>query len=152
MVPNKIKRIRLWTDGPSNQFKNKYMAATIKTFEAKFRKKIIWNYHATAHGKSCVDGIGAVTKNKIKRLINSRKSVVNCAKEFVDSFNEEPSNVELIEMSSADINKINKAMKLDTVTQTAPAIKDISKFHQLQCVNNKIKGFLLSKDGYTSLK
>lgn len=152
MVPKKIKRIRLWTDGPNNQFKNKYMAAAIKAFEVKFRKKIIWNYHATAHGKSCVDGIGAVAKNKMKRLVNSRKSVVNCAKDFVNSFKEEPSNVELIEMSSSDINKINKAMKLDTLIQTAPTIKDISQFHQLQCVNNSIKGFVLSKDGYSSLK
>lgn len=139
MVPKKIKRIRLWTDGPSSQFKNKYMEATIKSFETKFRKKVIWNYHATAHGKSCVDGIGAVAKNKMKRLVNSRKSVVNYAKEFVNSFNQEPSNVELIEMSASDINKINKRMKLDVITDTAPTIKDISKF-------------LFSKDGYASLK
>ncbi|XP_037052476.1 uncharacterized protein LOC119086005 [Bradysia coprophila] len=152
MVPKYINRIRLWTDGPSNQFKNKYMAATIKAFETKFHKKIIWNYHATAHGKSCVDGIGAVVKNKIKRLVNSRKSVVNCSRDFIDSFNQEPSNIELIEMSFADINKINKTMKLDTVTETAKTIKDISKFHQLQCVDNKIKGFVLSKDGYASLQ
>lgn len=40
-VPKEVEVVRLWSDGPNNQFKNKYMAATIKLFEAKFRKKII---------------------------------------------------------------------------------------------------------------
>lgn len=151
-IPKNIKRVRIWSDGPSNQFKNKYMAAAIKILETKFRKKIIWNYHVTAHGKSCVDGIGAVAKNKIKRLVKSRKSVVNCAKDFVESFKSEKSSVELIEMSSADINKINATMKLDDIVKTAPTVKDISKFHQLQCINDTVKGFLFSKDGYASLK
>ncbi len=73
MVPKKIRRARIWSDGLNNQFKNKYTAAAMKIFETKFRKQIIWNYHATAHGKSCVDGIGAVAKSKIKRRVNSRK-------------------------------------------------------------------------------
>lgn len=142
----------MWSDGPSNQFKNKYMAAALKVLETKFSKKIIWNYHATAHGKSCVDGIGAVAKSKIKRMVNSRKSVVNNAKEFVCSFNNEPSKVEVIEMSAAEIKKINNTMKLDNIVSEAKNVKDISKFHQIQCVNNEIKGFLFTKDGYKSLK
>lgn len=116
----------MWTDGPSNQFK--------KIFKAKFNKKIIWNYHATAHGKSCVDGIGAVAKSKIKRMVNSRKSVVNSAKEFVGSFKQEPSKVEVIEMSAVEIKKINTTMKLDDIINAATNVKDISKFHQIQCV------------------
>lgn len=148
MVPKRIKRVRLWTDGPSNQFKNKYMAAALKLFEEKFRKKIIWNYHAAAHGKSCVDGIGAATKNKIKRLVKSRKSTVSCAKEFVASFNGESSKIELIEMTQSSIDKINATIKFDYVVNSAPNVKDISQFHQLQCVNGKVKGFLFSKDGY----
>lgn len=152
MLPKTIKIVRIWSDGPNNQFKNRFMASAIKIFEAKFRKKIIWNYHASNHGKSVVDGIGATAKSKIKRMVKSRKSVVNCAKEFADSFNAEPSKVEIIEMTRADITKINNMMKLDNMVQTAPNVKDIFKCHQLQCVNNNIKGFLFSKDGYASLK
>lgn len=128
------------------------MAASIKVFEAKFRKKIIWNYHATANGKSCVDGIGAVAKNKIKSLVKSRKSVVNCATEFVDCFKNERSKVEIIEMSKADINNINTAMKFNNIIETAPNVKGISQCHQLQCRNNNIQTYLFSKDGYATLK
>lgn len=54
-IPEAIEIVRIWSGGPTNQFKNKFMAAVIKLFETKFRKKIIWNYFATAHGKGCID-------------------------------------------------------------------------------------------------
>lgn len=151
-IPKTIKVIRIWSDGPSNQFKNKYMAAALKILETKFSKKIIWNYHATAHGKACIDGVGAVAKKKVKRLIRTRKAIVNCAKDFVLAFKTEPSKVELFEMSSTDINKINTTMKFDDVVNTAQSVKDIFKCHQLQCINKNVQGFLFSKDGYSSLK
>lgn len=128
MIQKKIKTARIWSDGPNNQFKNKYTAAAMKIFETKFRKQIIWNYHATAHGKSCVDGIGAVAKSKMKRLVNSRKSVISCAKDFATAFNDEPSKVDVIEMSSEEITKINKSLKLNEIFLAAPAVKDISKY------------------------
>lgn len=93
-----------------------------------------------------MDGIGAVAKKKIKRLVKSRKSFVNCAKDFANCFNNEPSKVELIEMTHAEISKINTALKLDNIIETAPNVKGISKSHQLQCTNNIIKTFLLSKE------
>lgn len=149
-IPKKIKRVKIWSDGPSSQFKNKYMAAAVKVFETKFRKKIFWNYHATAHGKSCVDGIGAVAKSKVKRMVASRKSVIGSAKDFVGSFKSEPSTVEVVEMTPDAILKINTAMKLNDIINSAVNVKDISKFHQIQCINGDIKGFLFSKDGYDS--
>lgn len=151
-VPKNISRVRMWTDGPTSQFKNKFIAATIKAFETKLKKKIVWNFHATAHGKSVVDGIGAVAKNKVRRLVKTRKSIINCAKDFVSSFNQETSNVEVIEVCNAEIDKINTNLKVDTIFTAAPNLKDITKFHQMQCVDNKVTRFLFSKDGYAKLK
>lgn len=64
-----------------------YSAALLKFFQNHFQIKIFWNFFATSHGKGCIDGIGAVVKNRVKRLVKSRKSVVNCSKDFVEAFN-----------------------------------------------------------------
>ena len=44
-VPESLKVLKIWSDGPSSQFKNKIIAAIIAEFEAEFRLKIFWNYY-----------------------------------------------------------------------------------------------------------
>lgn len=147
-IPKKVKIVKLWSDGPSSQFKNKFMAAAIPFFEKKFQFKIIWNYFATAHGKGCIDGFGAVAKHKVRRLIIARRAVVNCAKDFVSAFNMEESQVEVSELTDATIKNFNKKIGLDKMINDAPAVADISSYHQLQVINNKICGFVTSFEGY----
>ncbi|CAH0559357.1 unnamed protein product [Brassicogethes aeneus] len=78
-VPESVKILKIWSDGPSSQFKNKFIAAVIPVLEDKFGIKIYWNYFATSHGKGCIDGIGATAKMIVKKQILSRKCIVNCA-------------------------------------------------------------------------
>lgn len=151
MLPKTIKLIKIWSDGPNSQFKNKFIAAIILLFQNKFGIKIVWNYFATAHGKGIVDGLGAVIKKKVRRLVMARERIVNCASDFVNSFNSEASLIDLIEMSKEDIDKINNELKLVDVFRSAPAIKNISKLHQLQVDDNKIIGFCTSEEGYKYL-
>lgn len=147
-LPKAVKIVRLWSDGPNSQFKNKYIAAVIGLFEKMFKIKLIWNYFPTAHGKGCIDGLGAVVKSKVKRLVKLRRKIVNNAKQFVEAFNSEKSSVETMEVTTEEIQKIYAKLKLEDVFQGAPAVKNISKCHQLQSVNNIVTGFLTSKDGY----
>lgn len=151
-LPKRIKVVKIWTDGPSSQFKNKYIAAVINVFEKRFRKKIFWNYFATSHGKGSVDGIGATAKKRVRRRIDSRKEIVNCASDFVRSFNKEESLIELIEVNDKEIEKINKMLKVADIFEKAPAIKKIKSFHQLQFACNKVVGFAMSKCGYNPSK
>lgn len=108
-MPQAVNVVKIWSDGPSSQFKNKFIAAVTPIFEKKFKKKIFWNFFATAHGKGCVDGIGATVKKRVKRLILSRKVIVNCAKDFIVAFNAkgEDSKIKLVELTSEEILKIN---------------------------------------------
>lgn len=148
LLPKAIKIVKIWSDGPSSQFKNKFIAAIIKVFELRFKKKIYWNYFATSHGKGCVDGIGATVKKRVRRRIDSRKEIVNCTSDFVRSFKKEKSAIELIEMNDEEIDKINKLLKVVGIFENAPAIKQIKSFHQLQFECNKVVGFSMSKYGY----
>ncbi len=147
-LPPTAKTLKIWSDGPNNQFKNKYTAALLKFFENYFQIKIFWNFFATSHGKGCVDGIGAVVKNRVKRLVKSRKAIVNCSKDFVDTFNLEDSVISVVDMSEEESTQIFKNLKLNLVFDSAPAIPNIFSFHQLQVVNGKIVGFSTSEEGY----
>lgn len=104
LMPKSVKIVKIWSDGPSFQFKNKYMAAIIQVFEKRFKKKIFWNYFATSHGKGSVDEIGATVKKRVRRRIDSRKEIVNCTFDFVRSFKNEKSAIELIK------NQTNKVV------------------------------------------
>lgn len=78
-LPKSLKTLKIWSDGPSSQFKNKFIAAMIPELEAEFGLKIYWNYFAKSHGKGCIDGIGATTKMIVRKHIRARDSIVNCA-------------------------------------------------------------------------
>lgn len=147
-LPSSVKVLKIWSDGPNNQFKNKYTAALLKFFEDRFNIKIFWNFFATSHGKGCVDGMGAVVKNRVKRLVKSRVAIVNCAKDFVDAFNLESSVIDLIYMTEDEATKICDDIKLNNVFDSAPALHNIFSFHQLQVFNGKVIGFATSKEGY----
>lgn len=83
---NSVKILKIWSDGSSSQFKNKYIAAIIHCLEIRFDMQIIWNYFATSHGKGCVDGIGATVKTVVRSHIKARDCTVNSASDFVEAF------------------------------------------------------------------
>lgn len=146
-LPSSIKIVNVWSDGPSSQFKNKFIAAVIPVFEEMFRVKIVWNFFATGHGKSCIDGIGAAVKSKVKKMVLTREAIVNNTKDFVSAFNlKSKSKIDIIELNDVDINGIKELLKLNEVFAQAPAIRDISKCHKLVFLNNKVKGFVVSAD------
>lgn len=122
-LPPTVKVVKIWSDGPYQQFKNKFIAAIIPVFEKKFDLKIIWNFFATAHGKGCIDGIGAAVKKKVRTLVLSEEVIVNRSDDFVDAFNSRQSEVDVIEMTSQEIEKINDDLKLTEIFSKAPISK-----------------------------
>ena len=53
----------IWTDGPSSQFKNKYIFGFIGiTLSQLIACKVFWNYLVASHCKGAVDGVGATIK------------------------------------------------------------------------------------------
>lgn len=150
-LPPSVKTLKIWSDGPNNQFKNKFMAALLILFEELYKIRIIWNFFAASHGKGCVDGIGAVVKNKVKRMIKSRQAIVHSSRHFVDAFNTEKSLIKVIDMPKSAAEKIRQQLKLNELFDNALNVKGIFGFHQLQAVNGKIVGFDISQEGYDKL-
>lgn len=147
-LPPKTKILKVWSDGPTSQFKNKFTGALIQLFEKKFKLKIYWNFFATSHCKGCVDGLGAVAKNRVRRLVKSRQATVNCADDFVNAFNLEDSIINVIHLSDTEALKIRRQLKLDDIFDSAQSVPYIFGYHQLQVISTKVVGFCLSEEGY----
>lgn len=128
------------------------MAAFIKTIETVFHVKVFWNFFATSHGKGSVDGIGAVVKNRVRRLVKSRHAIVHCSNDFAEAFNKEDSVIELMNMNEKEAFKIRQVLELDKLFGSAPAVADIFSFHQIQLIDGKIMGFPTSREGYDYYK
>lgn len=151
MVPPTIKTVKIWSDGPVSQFKNKYIGAFLVEMQKWFPFKIIWNFFATSHGKSCVDGIGAVVKRSVSNIIRCRRKIVNNAKEFSDAYRMTQSVIECVEVTQNDFDFLSMELEMDKLFRNSKALRNIVKYHQLQVYNNKLVGYLTSNEGYQNL-
>ena len=67
----------IYTDGPSSEFKNRYIVKLVSMLSKKFQCKVSWKYFVSSHGKGVVDGIGCSAKSLVrKRVMNQGKNVV----------------------------------------------------------------------------
>lgn len=148
-LPDSLKVLKIWSDGPTSQFKNKFIAATIAVLEEKFDIKIIWNFFATSHGKGCVDGIGATAKTVVRKHIRARDCMVNSASDFVNAFNRTSSKISVEEVTEADFTEINTTLETDKLYENAKNVRDISSAHQIRVIDGKIVTNETSKEGYT---
>lgn len=147
-VPASLKILKIWSDGPSSQFKNKFMAALIERLEDCFKIKIYWNYFAASHGKGCVDGIGATAKIVVRKHIKARNAIVNSASDFVAAFNLTNSEIKVIEIPNDEFDQVNNKLQVSELFSSCKNIRNISNSHQIQVINGKIVTFYTSKEGY----
>lgn len=147
-LPKSLKIIKIWSDGPSSQFKNKYIAAIIPHLETRFKLKIIWNYFATSHGKGCIDGIGATVKHIVRKHIKARDCMVNSASDFIAAFNRTESQIKVEEMTDENIAEENKVLRVSTVYKCAKDVRTIASAHQIQVIDGKINIYTTSNEGY----
>lgn len=147
-MPNTVKTLKIWSDGPSSQFKNKFIASIIPIFEAEFNLKIYWNFFATSHGKGCVDGIGATVKTIVRKHIKARDQIVNSAADFVAAFHRTPSNILVEQVTEDDFAGMNNCLNTEDTYKSAKNIRNIASAHQFQVIDHKIVIFDTSKCGY----
>ena len=53
-LPKGAIEVKIWSNGPASQFKNKYVIAAKKACDVK----LVWNFFVTSHGKGQVDSVG----------------------------------------------------------------------------------------------
>lgn len=82
-VENKFEEV-IWSDGPSSEFKNKFMCRFLVYLSKKYDRKFSWKYTATSNGKGVVDGIGGLVKSMVLKEVFSKHGevVVQTPKDF----------------------------------------------------------------------
>ena len=125
-----VEAVDVFSDGPSSQFKNKYIVHFLSGVKKSTRLSVKWHYFATSHGKGAVDGVGGTVKRAVLNTVLKRQvpTVQSAA-----SFSEVASGVcklatKICLINHADIQKEAPAFKF----QDAPAVPGISKAHCLQ--------------------
>jgi hypothetical protein len=94
-----INKLVIWSDGPSSQFKNKFMFILINLFQGMYSFKIQWHYTATGHGKGANDALGGDTKSMVHSRVMSRQYIVKNAQDFVDVVNACSNKIEAINIT-----------------------------------------------------
>ena len=64
----------IWSDGPSSEFKNRFMVYLLQHLSRKYNKPFTWKYFATSHGKGVVDGVGGRAKSIVRMAMMSKGS------------------------------------------------------------------------------
>ena len=143
-LPDIVKTVSIWSDGPCSQFKNRYIFASIPYLETRHSVGISWNFFATSHGKGPVDGIGGSVKRYVWGKVKSRVHMVCDSKSFTKA-SEGMQHVTTVNITKEEIEEKNSSLKVKDIFQGAPAIPRIAKCHHFYIKNGKPIVQLLSK-------
>ena len=100
---DEVKHIKIWIDWPVSLFKNQYVMASMPT---KHNVKLPWNFSATNHGKRPIDGVGATLKWQAMEKVQTRKCIIDKAKELFNAV--QRSNIKVKMINSAELKKYTK--------------------------------------------
>ena len=112
-----VEKEIIWSDGPSSEFKNKFMRHLMETPSKKYAKPFMWKFSATSHGKGVEDGVCGKVKSKVRRKVMSNgkdslvvqdyKSFVQAAKKLLKS-----TSIIHIDRAAIEIYKVNHLITL----------------------------------------
>ena len=141
-LTNLKEELIIYTDGPTSEFKNKFITKSITDIKALANKAVVkWKYFATSHGKGAVDGIGWRAKILVRTATKSQKSggcTVQSSEEFYNLVKKMPGTA-CLHVSENDIAKRVGEEKPWENVQCIPGIK---KVHCIVCEkDNHVKLF-----------
>ena len=91
--PCPISILLRWSDNCGVQYKCKQAFSHLPLYEEHFGVKVIYNFSESGHGKGPSDGLGAITKQKLDRLITGEQVVVRNAYEVYLALSKELTSV-----------------------------------------------------------
>ena len=123
----------IYTDGPSSEFKNRYIVKLVSMFSKEFQYKVSLKYFATSHGKGIVDRIGGSAKSLVrKRVMNQSKNAV-IVQNFADFYKvakDDMKGVTVLHISEGQISELIKEKK---PWENIKDASGISKMHVVSC-------------------
>lgn len=146
-LPPTAKRIVIYSDNPTSQFKNKFVMSSIIELGKKFGVDIMWSFFCPQHGKGVVDGIGATVKMYVRTRVVNRRVIVNSAEEFFGAC--QGINVNIKYIPATKIKTITEELDLTQIFLTAKPMKGITSNYCIKIENDLPKQYFLKK--YTNI-
>ncbi|KAL4720760.1 hypothetical protein ACJJTC_007605 [Scirpophaga incertulas] len=134
-----IYRLHMLSDGPVNQYKNKYMFEMVCRHLKDFYPEIThfsWHYSEPGHGKGAPDGVGGTLKRTADKVVAEGHDIVdlNSLKPILQS---RCPSILLFEVTSEDISLMDDLIKQSRTIPTFPGTQKIRQFvffnNTLQC-------------------
>ena len=105
-----VQEVRVWTDGPSSQYKNRYIFYLLQQIQPLLEPiTLVWNFFATSHGKGPCDGLGGTVKRIVQRKIRTGAEV-RSAQDFCQAVN---ANIKVSEISSEETHQICSTLGIE---------------------------------------
>ena len=142
-----VEVIHIFSDGPSSQFKNKYIVHLLHELQQQSGLQLKWHYFASSHGKGAVDGIGGTVKGSVWSAVATRKvRLVDDAKSFAAAANDVCNlSTKVVLVTRKEIQKSYPGYHL----HNAKPMPGISKIH---CVEPSSNGTVTLKKYSTQQK
>lgn len=121
----------IYSDGPSSEFKNKFMVKFVHIISQKYKKDFQWKYFATSHGKGVVDGIGGRIKSIVRQAVMSKRAesvIVQNSRDFARVASEKMTTTTVIHISQEEIDSVSQQAWDDVKT-----VPGIQKMHVVHC-------------------
>ena len=99
-----MQKVSIWTDGPSSQFKNKFICNYVGVILPQMFPdyKIEWNYSAIGHGKGAVDGLRGTIKRMTSHVVIPRKAISKGAETLTEALASKTS-IKLVHLKPEEI-------------------------------------------------
>ena len=134
---NGIKKADIFSDGPSSQFKNKYIFNYLPSLCKRHHlDSLNWNFFATSHGKGAVDGVRGTVKRNVWLETLSRQAVVNTLDDFSNVAMKKEGKIDVIPVSAKVIEASAREMELDSAFTSYKPVKSIKKMHSVSVLAN----------------
>jgi len=116
-----------WSDGPSSEFKNRFMVKLLRIFSATYKKKFTWKYFATSHGKGVVDGVGGNIKRlvRVKSMSQGEGVIVQSAEDFANVAKDLQTKTKVLYVPACQISHIIETENPWACVEAVPGIKEM---------------------------
>lgn len=134
-----VKNVQIWTDGPSSQYKNKFIFILTSKLANIYQVKLSWNYFATSHGKGPNDALGGNAKRIAHQRVLSRQIVIKDALSFAKAVNLAKSNIDVRVLSQEDIDNKCTELHADELWTHLSTIPGTINTHCVTAINGDSK-------------
>ncbi|CAF4845716.1 unnamed protein product [Pieris macdunnoughi] len=133
-----ISRLHMLSDGPVNQYKNKFMFEMVRRHLSLIYPEIAyfsWHYSEPGHGKGAPDGVGGTLKRTADKVVAEGHDIVdlNSLKPILQS---RCPRILLFEVTTADISLMDDLIKQSS---TIPTFRGTQKIRQFVFFNNTLQ-------------